>query len=280
MHTSLLRKCVAYGIVVGAILLIISCSQDEKAEQEETSRVDSAIISDIPAPVDTIDYGEWKTYEYQNIRINYPENHPHADLIGDMAKVYLGALRADCRMLGLNVPTDTIVVYYYVGPGHGRLLTGQRYPYFVGDTLHHWTPNPLGCALMKYLIPKWQPQEPRHTFLKHGLIALLDNSGNNYHERTLECVETGIFIPLAQLAVDSSVNSDMERYESSMAASLVDFLVFYYGIDKFGALYQSQHEFDRATNEVLGVSTDSLQTMWLNAIEKAVVQLKQQNPNQ
>jgi hypothetical protein len=107
----------------------------------------------------------------------------------------------------------------------------------------------------------------------------LDNSGKDYHQQTLKFVEDGSFIPLAQLAVDPSMNSDVERYESAMAASLVDVLVYYYGIDKFGALYRSQDEFDKATKEILGVSIDSLQTVWLNVVKEAAGQVTRQNEN-
>ena len=109
----------------------------------------------------------------------------------------------------------------------------------------------------------WSLQEPRHQFLKHGLISLNDFSGQDYHRSTIECIEEDRFIPLAALAIDTSINSDAERYQSAEAASFCAFILGEWGVSGLKQMYESQLPFDQAVDSNLGCTLDSLETLWL-----------------
>jgi len=215
-------------------------------------------------------YKDWKTYTYKNIKIIYPSGHPLVDSFHDMAQGYLTALRRDCQFLGIDVPQDTLVVYYYSGYGQGRKMTGREYPFADSTAIYFWVPNFYGPTLMQYLLPKWQNVEPKYPFLKHGLIALFDYSGQNYHQSTMNYFSEGKFIPLKELVVDTTVNSDTERHQSAEAASFIDFIVYYFGIQGLEMLYRSRAPFEKTVEGIFMIPVDSLQGLWLDFVRERV----------
>ena len=243
------------------LLLILTVSLASCGGDSE----ESAATDEPTAAVDTL-YKDWKTYTYGGIRIIYPQGHPHEDNLYDMANRYATALRQDCLFLGIEPPTDTLNIYFYTGFGQGRKMTGEEFPFADSLGLHVWLPGYYGLPLMKYLIPRWQPNEPRHQFLKHGMMALLDNAGANYHEKTLELINNSEFIHLGDLAVDTTIDANSERVQSAMAASFVDFVVYFYGQNGLKSLYLSDKDFDTTVQGIFRFSVDSLESTWLNVI--------------
>ena len=205
----------------------------------------------------------WLCYRHQNVRIFYAPGHPQEAGFPDIAAGYAKALAAVCRTLDMPVPTDTIDVIFYTGWGQGQEMTGKEYPFVEDDVIHFWVPSYLGVTFMHWLLPRWVPDQPRHQFLRHGLITHFDHSGHDYHLTTLKFVKAGVFIPLAELAVDTSIDSNTERRQSSEAASFVSFVLGHYGPDVLKGLYQSQVPFDTLTSQALGVTVDSLEQLWL-----------------
>ncbi|MEA3297428.1 MAG: hypothetical protein U9R56_06140 [candidate division Zixibacteria bacterium] len=240
--------------VLLAIVIMNGCSDGEKKD------------------TDTIDnrYEGWKSYTYQNVRIVYPPNHPHEKKLHKMAVWYGFALRQDCRFLQIPIPQEELVVYYYTGFGQGREMTGHKYPFADSAAIHFWIPSHKGPTLMQYLLPIWLQKEPQYKFLKHGIITLFDYSGQDYHEMTHEFYNDTNFIPLTELVKDTTVDSNIERHQSAEAASFVDFLVYTFGTQALRLLYRAEAPFEMATQGILKVEADSLQTMWTDFIEKAV----------
>ncbi|GEM_PF-610274 len=215
-------------------------------------------------------YAGWQTYTYRNIRIVYPPGHPQVDNLYDMAQGYVAALKRNCRFLRIPVPEDTLVVYYYTGFGQGQSMTGRQYPFVRDGRIHFWLPSFYGPTLMHYLLPLWLDKEPQYSFLKHGIISLFDYSGQNYHEMTHLKLQKGTFVPLMELAVDTTVDSNTERDLSAEAASFVDFLVFTYGIEGLRLLYRAEAPFEMASEGIIGIKPDSLQVLWLDFVDRTM----------
>ncbi len=209
-------------------------------------------------------YGDWQTYTYQNVKFIYPPGYPLADTFEEQAKQYLAAIERNCRFFEMDVPSDTLVVYFYTGYGQGREMTGRQYPFADSSAIHFWLPSFPGVTLMQWLLPRWHSEQPRYLFLKHGLYSLLDYSGQNYHVQTINYADSGRLIPLAELAEDTTVDSDTERYQSALAASFVDFISYHYGIKALEALYLARKPFPEAVEEIFLMPVDSLQRRWLD----------------
>jgi hypothetical protein len=218
--------------------------------------------------IDPQTFNGWKAVVYQNVRVMCPPTHAHAGQLDQMAQAIDMAMIHDCQFLRMNMPRDTLVVMYYTGPGQGKEVTGMNHSFALNDTLHHWPPNHLGTPIMKYLIPKWQPGPPGSHFLRNGLLTLLDNSGENYHERTVNNHRRGTLEHLSELAVNPYLEFDEECRQSAMAASFVDFVVFNFGVETFKRLWDSDGDFETAVNEEFNITVDSLHTLWVTMLEE------------
>lgn len=246
-------------VLIGAILTFAGCS----SEQPESESAQA------PDP-----YADWKTYTYNNFVIHYPEAHPREQYVAEMAQIFPALMRRDAQFLRIPAPTDTIHVYYYTGVGHGDEITGTIYPHVADSaTIHFWLPGNYGPLMAKLMILRWQNTEPRFEFLKHGLLALLDFTGVNYHEKTMTLIDLGKFIPLNELAADTSgdeyFETEPEKIQAAEAASFVDFLVFRYGSDALNAMYRADAPFDQVVQGMFSISVDSLETLWLNFVPQA-----------
>ncbi len=243
-----------------SICLLISCSSDKK---EQTLKDDPNLPDDR--------YESWVTYSYNNIKVYYPKEHPLEEKLFDMVRIYSSIQEQSCRFFRIDVPRDTLRIFFYTGFGQGTEMTGKEYPFGTKNAIHFWIPSYYGPSYIQYILPKWQAKEPKHQFLKHGLIAMLDFSGKNWHNVTSRFVGTDRFVSLEELAYDTTINSDSERDQSAEASSFVDYIVYTYGFNKFEELYLTDKSFDVAITELYDVSVDSLQTLWLQMAEKMAV---------
>jgi hypothetical protein len=241
-------------LVMAVTVLCLACSKQKQAGQG----------------LDADKYKDWMTYSYENVKIIYPPSHPLANNLETMAKGYTKATRQICRFLKINEPSDTLVIYFYTGFGQGREMTGREYPFADGSAIHFWLPSFYGPTLMQYLIPQWQDAEPKYPFLKHGLIALFDYSGQNYYQSTQGYRDENNFISLPELAVDTTVNSNTERHQSAEAATFVDFIVYHFGIEDLNRLYTAKAPFEEAVPEIFKMPVDSLEGLWLDFVKQQV----------
>ena len=241
-------------LVMAVAALGLGCSKQKQAGQG----------------LDANKYKDWITYTYENVKIIYPSSHPLATNLEPMAKGYTEATRQICRYLTIDIPLDTLVIYYYTGFGQGREMTGREYPFADSSAIHFWIPSFYGPTLMQYLIPRWQDKEPKYSFLKHGLIALFDYSGQNYYQSTQGYLDKGNFLPLLMLASDTTVNSDTERHQSAEAATFVDFVVYHFGVEGLNRLYTTKAPFEEAVTEIFKMPVDSLEGLWLDFVKQQV----------
>ena len=212
----------------------------------------------------------WLTYTYENIKILYPPGHLHAASMHDFAVWYNWALRQDCQFLQIRIPVDTLVVFYYTGHGQGNEMTGRYYPWADSNVIHFWLPSHKGPTLMQFLLPYWLDKEPQYQFLKHGMISLLDYSRNNYHELTWNYYQHDSLIPLVELARDTAIDSNKERYQSALSASFVDFLVIHYTMEGLRLMYRAETDWDMASQGILHAPSDTLQARWMTFVEQVV----------
>lgn len=253
-------------MIVLVMLLSPGCGKEESARTENDSDTISSIntlnTTDTLSGIDP--YADWLTYTYQDYQIIYPAGHLHEDklqtIIDGMEKVRPQV----CNLLEMPVPTDSIRIYYYTGYGQGRSITGREWPHIVGDTFHLWRPSYPPVQMVEYILRKWQNYEPKFKFLKVGLMVLMDYSGVNYHGSTLNLVDDGILIPLADLAVDTAVNAYGERWQSAEAASFIAYLLDHYGNRGFFGLYRARGSFEETCMGLFSKSSATLQKEWLH----------------
>ncbi|UCC43125.1 MAG: hypothetical protein JSU65_08210 [Candidatus Zixiibacteriota bacterium] len=215
-------------------------------------------------------YDDWLTYRYENFVILYPPKHPNESGLESIGTNYINCIDRVVTDLRMSPLTDCILFVYYTGYGSGREMTGRQYPFATDTAIHFWLPSFPGPVLMQYLLPLWVPGEPHYRFLKHGLISLYDFSGQAYHEFTVGYINKDRFIKLADLAADTTVNSNTERHQSAEAASFCAFVMGQFGADTLKALYQSSEPFDQAVPALFGMSVEALENYWLRYVRASV----------
>lgn len=247
---------VVVALLAGLGTFLASCA--EQSSDQRTRRA-SAIEDEKRSPR----YEGWTTFRQENIVIHHPPQHPMVSDLSNMARGYVTALRRVSTLLGMPPFADTLIVYYYTGFGQGREMTGREYPFGDSTAVHFWLPSFPGTSLMQYLLPRWSAVSTRHRFLYHGLIALNDFSGQDYHAATMQLIDSGGFIPLAALAVDTATDSNTERLQTAESASFVAYLIGQHGVTALRQLYESSRPFEEAAPDFLGSNIETLQAEWL-----------------
>lgn len=244
-------------------LLLGRCGNEEPAKTEIDSDTTSLTTSsDTLSSIDP--YADWLTYTYHNYKLRYADGHPHQDEMHTVITSMERVTPQTCNLLDIPVPTDTITIYFYTGFGQGREITGHEWPYIVGDTFHLWRPSYPQVPMVEYLLRKWQNYVPKFKFVQIGMMVLLDYSGVDYHEATLNLLDGGVLISLADLAVDTAINPYGERWQSVEAASFMAYLLDYYGTDGLLGLYRATGTFEKTTMGLFSKTPATLQEEWLH----------------
>lgn len=274
----LLRLSVFVAFILAINFSGCSNSNEDKNQPEQTNQNEINSTHSNDNQSDTLSpaadgdqlesFDNWETYTYTNIRIIYPSRHPMKKQLYDFSIKTKVVIRNVGQFLNVPVPDDTLNIIFFTGFGHAE-KHGFRKQTLRNDTLFYWNPGYIGRSAVELLIPNWQPDEPRHDFLKHGLLKLLDGSNRNFHEQTFRYIDSGAFVPLNELAVYPDYDSYYEYHHSGLAASFVDFMVYYYGIETFNLFYQSKRDFKVEVEGLLQISVDSLEHLWLNTVKEA-----------
>lgn len=255
---STLRPALLLIFLFGVIFA--SCGNDNKSETETSSQPNQGQSAHIFQ--DQEPFKDWVRERYGDIVFIHPPKHLHQEKFPEFARVF-SALQKQTRAFLRLGPIDSTVIYFYTGVGQGMQITQKSTPFSDGHVIHFWFPSYYGPPIVKHLLPLWSEEEPRHKFLKDGIIALLDGTTNNYHETTVKFIDSGRYIPLRRLAVDTSINVDMERYQSAEAASFVDYIVYAYDINFLKQLYESKGSFSAEVERIFMLPLPKLEERWL-----------------
>jgi len=262
-----------YQLAIVLIVLLLAGCSDKKSESNSGGLIpagtaSSHIYQNLAA------YKDWQIFRQNNVIIIHPPNHLHQARFPELTKVFSALSRRTCEFLRI-APPDSLIFYFYTGTGHAHDVTGQSIPYSDGTAIHFWLPSFYGPPLVKHLLYKWESKLPKHEFLWHGIVALLDGSQQNYHQFTLEHIDSGIFVPLRELLVDTTIDVNRERLQSAEAASLVDYLVYIYGIEKVRELYLSDGDIYSDLKKVFNLPVDKIEKRWLEFIDTFVAEKKE-----
>ncbi|UCD95399.1 MAG: hypothetical protein JSU69_04950, partial [Candidatus Zixiibacteriota bacterium] len=198
-------------------------------------------------------------------------------------------LQENCEFLGIEIPEETIIkfdtvligdsmivqpvdtiyvfdtIHFYIhnNSRDGKRLTGRDLPFHTQRQIHWDRVPPFGLALARFLIDKMQIRRTDYDFLYDGLATLRDYSGENYHHKTMARVELKRFIPLDSLIDNESYARQHERHRVEEAASLVAYITYNFGINRFKMLWQSAASFERSVKELFNMDLAAFEDNWL-----------------
>jgi len=255
------RSRVAKGIAIKSIymlsvaLALVACSKG-------TFR---------PSQMSDPKYKDWVIANAPGVRIFHPPKYPEGWDFDRIAQMYSRGSKAIGQTLAIDSMPDTITVFYYTGPGQGMELTKQGRPFADSEAVYYWPAYAPGPSLTKFLLQRWSKVEPTaNKFVWHGLLAFFDFAKENYHRTTLDYTKDTLFIPLEKLAVDTTINSDVERYQSAEAASFVAFVIAQYSPEVLKQVYESTEPLAALSPTLFGKPIDSLAQEWRAYFEAVV----------
>ncbi len=208
-------------------------------------------------------YPDWVTYSYKHFVFHYPKDCFWGKKMDEFSTSYERFLSEDCSFLGIEIPIDTIHFYIHNNSEEGQKLTGRLLPFHTVNQIHWDRRTPWGLELARYLTDKMDIRMTDFRFLYDGLVTLLDYSGNDYHHSTISLIEFKRFI-----SIDSLINNESYARADSLnreweAASVVGFITYNFGINRFKMLWQSAASFEESTNELFGVDLKKFESGWL-----------------
>jgi hypothetical protein len=246
------RLCLRFLILIILSLVCWSCGSVPK---EKSSPIDRLLKLD--------EYAGWQVVESSGVMLTYPPDHIHTESFASIANSYRNAANAIANRLHMRPYADTIYVAFYTGYGQGREMTGEHWPHIKDGVIHFWQPSFAGMTLTDLLLQEWVENWPPHPIFYHGLRAQFDYRGINYHERTQTLMERDSFYTLIELAESTVIVSDSERVQTAEAASLIAYMLAYYGPEKLLSLCENESEFVDIVSQELNITLDSLQDAWL-----------------
>jgi len=212
-----------------------------------------------PLPV----FPNWQKYSYRHFVFHYPPSSIFAKGIGDFAAAYERYLTEDCDYLAMEIPKDTIHFYIHETPQSGQALTGRPLPYSTKNQIHWDGQSPFGLELARFLIRKMDIRMTDFRILYDGLATLLDYSDYDYHHNCISLTEINAFIPLDTLVNNESYARADSLYRNWEGASLVGFITYNFGVNRFKMLWQSTAAFDESVQQLFGVNLKRFEEGWL-----------------
>jgi hypothetical protein len=243
-----IQNKLSVGIIIGfGILTSIFCVCGGEKEKTEI----------IP------EYDGWEKYSYQHFIYHYPKDSYWGKHMDQFSAAFEKYLKEDCEFLAMEIPDDTIHFFIHNSNAEGEELTGRELPFHTENQIHWDRVPPFGTELARFLIDKMSIRRTDYEVLYEGLATLRDYSGSDYHSKTAMLIEMNRFIPLDSLINNESFARMNEREKNIEAASLVAFITYNWGINRFKLLWQSASPFEESVEQLFGTDMETFEDNWM-----------------
>jgi len=212
-------------------------------------------------------YPDWLTYSYKHFVFHYPPDCYWGKRMEQFSNAFERYLTEDCEFLAMEIPPDTIHFYIHDNPESGKILTGRDLPFSTENQIHWDRHTPFGLELARYLIKKMNVRMTDFKVLYEGLATLLDYSGGDYHHNTYSLFATKMYIPLDSLFNNDSYDRTDSFHRAWEGASLVGFITYNFGINRFIMLWQSTAGFSESVKQLFGTDMKKFEEGWLKFAE-------------
>lgn len=256
-------------LILGTILLLVSvlalsvgCGKDKEAEEGTDTSLAGERVE-----VSREYFANWLRHSSKAFELRYPENEElHGRIEGIGQK--LDTIVVFNAMYFSQRPPEKIYMMMFPNKFEAEEVLGREVPFVSGDTIFYEMFAPLGTAITKLMIDRVNPGGSKFAFVNEGLPTLLDFSGEDYHEKALDLIESGGIFPLADM-VDNDVYTRMPRQlRREQAASFLGFLSYNYGPKPIRGLLKQ----DISAGGILTIATKKnlsvLEAEWKNDLPR------------
>jgi hypothetical protein len=239
-------------LVSGAILLLVSvlaltagCGKD-KETTEDTDVSSAGERTEVSREY----YAGWLRHSSRVFELRYPQNeelHSRIDGIGQK----LDTIVAFNAMYFGQRPPEKIFLMMFPNKFEAEEVLGREVPFVSGDTIFYEMFAPLGTGVTDLMLHLVNPDGSKFAFVNEGLPTLLDFSGEDYHERAIDLVESGEAFPMADIVENDLYARMPEQSRKEQAASFLGFLSYNYGPQPIQGLLKQ----DISANGILTFAT-------------------------
>ncbi|MBN2226413.1 MAG: hypothetical protein JW763_03525 [candidate division Zixibacteria bacterium] len=204
----------------------------------------------------------WEKYSFKHFVFHFIPGSYWGRNIDRLSDAYERYLQEMCEFLAMEIPADTIHFYIYENDAEAKNLAGREIPFIQGNQIH-WKRDPhFGEILARYLIPRMNIRMTDYQVLHDGVVRLLDYSNNDYHHLTCSLHDIARYIPLDSLIDNEAFERQNQKYREWEAASLVAYITYEFGINRFKMLWQTTAPFDRSVQELFDMDLPTLEQKW------------------
>ena len=250
-------------MLASTLLSMIGCSEKKPDAAKEQSP-SPQVVHELQAPDSTgIRPPDW-TWGMENhplIKFHYQPTDTLQFYAADLLKKALEIYEFDCQVLNWKTP-EPLEFYCYEDIATLTRYTTSEEPFVLGNRIYYGYGPSFGRPFAEFVIANIPGGPTQFDFMKDGLPFLLDYSGRNYHHATNNFLVDGSIDPVASLVSNNEYQSLRETPRQIEAASLIAYLMWEYGNEKFMQIYLSKKSFTEALKEATGLTVDQLESQW------------------
>jgi hypothetical protein len=250
-------------ILASTIIVMVGCSE-KKPDAAKEPVVQPQVVHELQPPDSTgirpPDW-VWGVESHPLIKFNYQPTDSLRFYAADLLKKAVEIYQFDCQVLNWTAPEPVEFYCYQDIPTLTAYTTSQE-PFVLGNRIYYGYGPSFGRPFAEFVIARVPGGPSQFDFMKEGLPFLLDYSGRNYHHATNNFLSEGTIDPLASLMDNGSYQSLRAVPRQIESASLVAYIMWEWGYEKFLKIYHSKADFSVALKEATGLTVDQLENQW------------------
>lgn len=250
-------------IIASTLFVMIGCSE-KKPDAVKEPAPQPQVVHELQPPdssgIRPPDW-VWGVESHPLIKFYFQPTDTLRFYAADLLKKALEIYQFDCQVLNWTKP-EPVEFYCYQDIPTLTLYTTSEEPFVLGNRIYYGYGPSFGRPFAEFVISKIPGGPTQFDFMKEGLPFLLDYSGRNYHHATNNFLTEGSIDPLSSLVANSEYQSLRAVPRQIESASLIAYLMWEFGNEKFMQVYLSKKSFAVALNEATGLSLEQLEKQW------------------
>lgn len=263
-------RTLVQAILAAIFVLFIACSekkpeaaQPEKPAQQPLQAPDSSGVR----PANFV----WGNQKHRMIDFYFQPTDTLRMFAPDLLKKALEIYRFSCEVMLWTTP-EPIEFYCYQDMATMTMYTSREESFVAGNRIYYGYGPPFGRRIAEFVMSKIPGGPSQFAFMQEGLPMLLDYTGRNYHHATNNFIGEGIIHPVSALTTNEEFVQFKESMREIEAASLVGYIMWEWGYEKFMAIYHSDKKFPDALKETTGADVAQLEKQWLMFLPEHTVE--------
>jgi hypothetical protein len=245
-------------ILTAILALPLACSdkKPDAAKSETTTQLQAPDSTGV-RPANFV----WEVKKHRMINFYYEPDDTLNFYATDLLKKTLEIYEFCCQYLLWETP-EPIEFYCYKDVATLNLYTSRSETFFVGNKIYYGYGPAYGRPFAELVMSKLPGGKSKFAFMQEGLPLLLDYTGRNYHHTAYQFVSEGKIHSVAILTSNEEYLKENAGMRQIEAASLIAYMTWEWGSQKFMQIYHSDMFFETALKYATGADLAQLESQW------------------